>query len=192
MSDSSLVISCHCPEIHSQLHHVKDGKLNDPVGVKATYVDPFSCPELKWNKIKSNSKLVVWGENCPVYFQLTNGLYYMKKGKQYEIKDDPSNNTGTSKKLFSILDESYRILKSSGRLIFGDDFLPDDIETKVEQINNHPSIKHRFRLVVIPVSESNIHLAQIDKGKLTTRKFLYIFTKLRKIGTRKSQRHVKK
>lgn len=116
----------------------------------------------------------------------------MKKGKQYELRDDPSNNTGTSKKLFSILDESYRILKSGGRVIFGDDFLPDDIETKVEQINNHPLILHRFRLIVIPASESNIHLAQTDKGTITIRKYLYIFTKLRKMGTRKSERLSKK
>lgn len=163
-------------------------KLGRPVGVKATYVDPFSCPERTWASIKANSKSVVWGENCPVYTQLTHGIYYMKKGTQHEFRDDPVNEVSTSRKLFSILNESYRILKTGGKVIFGDDAPPAEAERKVEQINNHPLILNRFRLELIPASNSKIHLAQVDSGKATMRNYLYVFTKLRKMGTRRSQR----
>lgn len=187
MTDSSLVIACHCPEKHNQLFHISQSRQQGrPVGPKATYVDPYSCPRRTWKAVKANSKTVVWGENCSVYTQLTEGLYYTKKGQQYEWKDDSSSGVGSSRTLFSILDECYRILKVRGKVIFGDDALPDD--KKIQQIANHPNIIKRYNFEVIPVSASKIHLAQIDGGRLTTRNYLYVFTKKHREGTRKSER----
>jgi len=189
MTDSSLVISCHCPEKHAPLFHMsKTRKQGRPVGPKATYVDPFSCPERKWSLIKANSKTIVWGENCPVYTQLTDGLYYTKKGQVYEWKDDKNNEVGASRKLFSILNESYRILKVGGKVIFGDHSVPDDLETKVRQINNHPDIIDKYSLEVISGDDSNINLAQPPFTKFLLRSYLYVFTKKAKVGTRRSLR----
>jgi len=176
MTDSTLVITCHCPEKHNQLYHVtKTRKQGRAVGPKATYVDPYSCPERTWGSIKARSKSIVWGENCPVYMQLTRGLYYTKKDKQYELKDDPVNEVATSRKLFSILDESYRILRKGGKVIFGDDMLP--APAIIQQINNHPMIVEKFSLEVVPSEGAKIHLAQTECGRFTARNYLYIFTK---------------
>ena len=189
MTDSNLVISCHCPDIHKELFHVNSTRKKlRSVGTKATYVDPFSCPDRTWKKIKSNSKMVVWGENCPVYFQLTYGLYHTKKGVTYELKDDSHEESYTSKKLFSILNNAYRVLKTGGKAIFGDHYKPDNMDKKLEQMNNHPEIINKFTVEFIPSSESTINLVQEPISDSTFRKYLYVFTKKAKMGTRRSKR----
>ena len=92
--DSELVIACHCKEKHGQLFFYNPDGSSRPLDGE-TYVDPRACPDKTWDKIPSNSKQIVWGQNCPIYCAFT----------KTEIKT-----------LKEILEESYRVLKPGGTL----------------------------------------------------------------------------
>ena len=154
MSDSNIVVACHC-KVHEQLYHVKpNGEKGTALGDGAIYIDPYTCPENPWSSVKEASADFVWGENCSVYTQLTNGLQITKKGKIIELKDS-HNNTAvhSSRILFRILDESYRVLKVGGRAIFGDfDKITNSLKTKVSLINAHPEISPRYTVELVPAA----------------------------------------
>ena len=192
MADSNLLIACHC-EVHNQLHHVKsNGSKGAPVGAGAIYIDPFACPDRLWSSVAAESVDYVWGENCSVYFQLTNGLQLTKSGVTREIKNDQSSGH-SSRNLFQLLDNGYRVLKNKGKIIFGEDgALTENVHSNVALINAHPKIANRFHLAVVPALGYEINLAQTtDRGRWMTRSFLYVFTKIAAgagAGSRSSRR----
>lgn len=103
MDDKDIVVVCHCAK-HTTLYHAKSGK---PLGSDVQYVDPYVCPDSKWDAIQSNSKLFVFAAFCPVY-------YTLEWDEDADDDDwDPSLNT-----LLDILGESLRVLKPGGKVIF--------------------------------------------------------------------------
>ena len=101
--DSELVVVCHCKK-HSQLYYADGDKLINPLGDEVQYVDiDPECPEANWDAIKTNSKLYVWGYNCPVAYALLN----------------PSLDILWTQHLLDILINSWRVLKNGGKVILG-------------------------------------------------------------------------
>lgn len=100
MEDSEIVVVCHCI-IHNPMHRVREGVLAEKLGPEVHYVDENpECPNSNWERIPDNSKMVVWGQNCPVGLIFTNMI-------------QPPN-----RELTQILEGSHRVLKKGGKVIF--------------------------------------------------------------------------
>jgi hypothetical protein len=192
MSDSNIVVACHC-KVHKQLYHVKaDGKRGHPLGNGAIYIDPHVCPENPWSSVKEASIDYVWGENCSVYMQLTHGLQIIKKGKTVDLKNSRNDEESASQVLFRILNESFRVLKEGGRVIFGEvNEIPGSLKEKEALINAHPEISPRYSVEIVPALGYDLHLAQHLSRKLLPKSFLYVFTKkpTSKSGGRHTRRY---
>jgi len=156
-----IVVACHCePELkESMLPMYKitaDGKelLTD-----ATYVDP-ACEGRSWERVESSSKQYIWGENCPVYIELTQGRSFFNDGIEEGL-------------LFSILKESYRILRPGGSAIFP--ILPEKVnEEIIQKLQEHPIIQGRWKIAVEKTLTFPIRLAP---GNREQKKALIVFTK---------------
>jgi hypothetical protein len=191
MRDSNIVIACHC-KVHEHLYHVKaDGKKGNIVGDGAIYIDPHACPEKPWSTVASNSVDFVWGENCSVYLQLTHGLQLTKKGHTAELKNG-ENDTFSNRNLFRLLDESYRVLKTGGKVIFGDFLaLTQNVIDNAAKINAHPRVAAHYTLEIVPALGYQIHLAQTFLGKFIPKTYLYVFTKKPSSGGKRKTRTTK-
>ena len=173
--DSEVVIACHC-ETMPQMHLVKhDGTIGRELTSDITYVDP-SCDGKTWERIESNSKDYVWGENCPVYTAFMRGTPQIQR----PIGDE---------QLLNILQESYRILKPGGSAIFGEmsDFIKKD---KIKEIADYPKIKPHWKVRIKKASKFPINLAHKSKvgGFYTTKEELIIFTKRAPAGGRRKSK----
>jgi hypothetical protein len=100
--DSNILVACHCKK-HKKLFHLTDGR---PLGPGADYVDPYECPDTSWEKIKANSKEYVYSIYCPVSTVLDWN------------ESDYDDWKYSENVLFNILQQSYRVLKRGGKLIF--------------------------------------------------------------------------
>jgi hypothetical protein len=190
MSDSNIVVSCHC-KLHKQLYHVKeDGKKGPALGSGATYIDPYTCPETQWSSVKEASVDFVWGENCSVYIQLTHGLQLTKAGKTVQLKNSQNKNVGSNQVLFRILNECYRVLKVGGKAIFGD-FGPitETVKTNLALIKANPEISAHYSVEVVPALGYEIHLAQMYVRKFLPKSYLYVFTKKSVVGGNRTRRY---
>ena len=178
MEDSNIVVACHC-KAHQQLYHVKhNGKRGPALGTGAIYIDPYRCPESPWSSVKDASVDFVWGENCSVYTQLTNGLQITKKGKTTYLKNSKNEEEGASQVLFRILNESYRVLKTGGKAIFGDfGSLTETLTTNLSLIKAHPEISPRYSVEIVQALGYDLHLAQNYPRKFMPKSYLYVFTK---------------
>ena len=168
MFDSELVVTCHCPvPIHPQIYYVENGKLGTPLGAGVNYVDP-KCPENTWDKILDNSKTYVWGMYCPVYPLL---LY-----ANYEVGLYVSV-------IVEILDNSYRVLKNGGSVVFPDEGIinsdrTDKLSEILQFINRHTRFNN-WKLSLINANEFPFNLGYINKSNfLRIPNILYVFTKI--------------
>jgi hypothetical protein len=137
----------------------------------ATYVDP-ACEGRSWERVESSSKQYIWGENCPVYIELTFGRSFMGDAIEEGL-------------LFNILKESYRILRPGGSAIFP--ILPEKVnEEIIEQLQEHPIIQARWKISVERTSSFPIRLAPGDRE---LKKALIVFTK--RTGPNRNRRNNK-
>jgi hypothetical protein len=106
-----------------------------------SYVD-IKCPDDTWNKIENESKMYVWGHNCPVYNVFR-------------------SNDRRDKLLVQILTESDRILKKGGLVIFRSSFeLSDEIYNFLKQ---KPIVKDKYDLTVIDSANFIFFISKIKK-----------------------------
>lgn len=154
--DSEIVIACHCERLHAQMYHLKNGALDKVVG--ANYVDP-ECPETTWGDIEAESKTYVWGDNCPVGPQIRSG----------EIQEDCV--------LINILDESWRVLKKGGKVIFPGPY-NTTMEEPMQALIDSGAFKHKWSFSVIKNEHFPFVLTHKNKvGDFKVPPYLAIFTK---------------
>ena len=162
--DSDLVIVCHCKH-HPQMYHLKNGALEQVNG--ALYIDP-ECPESTWADIEAGSKTYVWGENCPVAPQIYNGT----------LEGDFS--------LTNILDESWRILKNGGRVIFPGKYNTSMVQP-IQDLIDSGAFKNKWEFSILNSNDFSFFLTREDKfGKFRRQSPLAIFTKPMSGGKRKT------
>lgn len=151
--DSELVIACHC-EVHEKLYFYSPDGSSRPLDGE-TYVDPKACPDRTWDKIPSNSKQIVWGQFCPMISEFTRN---------------------EAKQLKQILEESYRVLKPGGSVIF-----PAGIEGfRLKDIKHRPEFEG-FKLDIkendgLPINILN----RADGNPKEDIELLIIYTKISK------------
>lgn len=168
MFDSELVVTCHCPvPTHPQIYYVESGALGAPLGAEVKYVDP-KCPENTWDKILDNSKTYVWGMYCPVYPLLLHARYEMAFSVNVVVE---------------LLDNSYRVLKNGGSVIFPDDGIINSDRTdklsEILQFINRRTIFNNWKLNLINANEFPFNLGYINKSNfLRISNILYVFTKI--------------
>jgi hypothetical protein len=139
VDDSELVIACHCRS-HPDLYIEEKDKIR-PLGPNVSYVDT-KCPDDTWNKIENESKMYVWGHNCPVYNVFR-------------------SNDHRDKILVQILTESDRILKKGGLVIFRSSFeLSDEIYNFLKQ---KPIVKDKYDLTMIDTANFKFFISKIKK-----------------------------
>jgi hypothetical protein len=173
MFDSELVIVCHCPvPTHPQIYYVESGKLGTPIGDGVKYVDPESCPSNNWDTIEDNSKTYVWGIQCPVYPMLEGEVgYYNASFYWFGIFID-------------ILNNSWRVLKNGGSLIFPtkkemDSHKQDKLSIIQQFINENERINNNWNLTLINANDYSFNLGYINRSQiLIIPDTLYVFTKI--------------
>lgn len=170
MFDSELVVTCHCPvPKHQQIYYVEEsGALGTPLGAEVKYVDP-TCPENSWDKIADNSKTYVWGMYCPVYILLLRAIY-----------QDLCVNV-----IVDILDNSDRVLKNGGSVIFPENGIINSDRTdklyEIQQFINNLTSKN-WKLTLINANEFSFNLGYINSSNfLRVPNILYVFTKIEKL-----------
>lgn len=150
----------------------RDGTIGRELSEDITYVDP-SCSGKTWERVDSNSKDYVWGENCPVYTAFMRG----KKQLERPVGDE---------QLLNILKESHRILKPGGSAIFGEmsDFINKD---NIKELADYPKIKSHWKVDVQKANKFPMNLAHKSDtgGFYTTKEELIIFTKRAPAGGRR-------
>jgi len=168
MLDSELVITCHCPvPTHPQIYYIENGDLGRPLGPEVKYVDP-KCPENTWDKILDNSKTCVWGMYCPVYPLLLNANYEVALFINVIVE---------------ILDNSYRVLKNGGSVVFPDNGTinsnrTDKLSEILQFINGRTRFKN-WKLNLINANEFSFNLGYTNKSNfLRIPNILYVFTKI--------------
>ena len=168
MFDSELVVTCHCPvPKHPQIYYVESGALGAPLGAEVKYVDP-KCPENTWDKIADNSKTYVWGMYCPVYPLLLHANYEMAFSVNVVVE---------------LLDNSYRVLKNGGSVIFPDNgIINSDRTDKLSEIQQFINTHTRFnnwKLTLINANEFSFNLGYNNSlNILKIPNILYVFTKI--------------
>jgi len=160
VDESKLVIACHC-KVYPQMYYVNpDGTQGVAVGTGATYVDP-SCEGNTWDVIPSRSKSIVWGENCPVYGEITYGKF-----------------GDSDSQLLNILRSSNRILGVGGTVIF-----PEYDEyirlASIEKLKAHPEIKGLWKILIVDANSHPINLSHrsISSGQWIPKNKLIVFVK---------------
>jgi len=142
------------------MYYAKNGILDKEVGQEVQYVDPV-CPEATWDKIATSSKTYVWGVNCPVVTDIANAF----------VTEDGI--------LFSILKESWRILKKSGQVVFpgkyGMHYTVDEFQNYI----NNNSMLNKWQFSIVKVEDFPISLGHINQysGKSVIHPILAVFTK---------------
>ena len=150
--DSELLIACHC-EKYSQMYYVKNGVLDTPVGVEAHYVDPIACPEKTWEKIPTNSKTYIWGVFCPIAQDILHSNILILPG---------------------ILNNSWRILKRGGHVIFPGPYDMSLVEPMQAAIDSDVTMENKWRFSIVKTKDFPFVLAHIKSAIYST---MAIFTK---------------
>ena len=150
--DSELLIACHC-EKHSQIYYIKNGVLDTPVGVEAHYVDPTACPEKTWEKIPTNSKTYIWGIHCPVAQDILHSYF------------------GVSR---NILNNSWRILKKGGHVIFPGPYDMSLVEPMQTVIDSDVTMKNKWKFSIVMTKDFPFVIASAKSAIYST---MAIFTK---------------
>jgi len=171
MIDSELLVVCHCPvPTHPQIYYVDDGALGTPLGAEVSYVDSMACEENKWDKIEDESKIYVWGMQCPIYPILEGDLRYYDP-EAYWVRV-----------FIEILNNSWRVLKNGGSVIFPrNGEINSDKRDKLSLIQRFINENERinnWNLTLINATDFLFNLGYINRSNyLIIPDILYVFTK---------------
>lgn len=107
--ESEIVIVCHCSKEYENKHDplfyidTKNKNIIKELGDDVKYVDVNpSCVNNKWENIGDESKMYIWGINCPI--NLSYSKIFSHKIFSHIIDD--------------ILKNSLRVLKKNGKVLF--------------------------------------------------------------------------
>jgi hypothetical protein len=98
-----ILVACHCSK-YAQLYVVYPDNTNEILS-NVDYADP-ECEDASWSRIPNNSKTQVWLEHCSILYAITSDT-----DLSYSFSPDTDF-------LRELLNESYRVLKVGGRVIF--------------------------------------------------------------------------
>ena len=133
MDVSDILIICHC-EKHPEVF-LKEGGPEKSISSVVDFVDPKACPERSWDKIKDESKSYIWGINCPVGLQIQ------------------SANLLAFGALISILNDSWKILKANGKVIFPGPYTSEKLETLKTVVNAKSNNKWDVSIIICYISK---------------------------------------
>jgi hypothetical protein len=162
---SDILIICHC-EIHPEVFLKDGGASEKPISSVVDFVDPKACPERTWDKINNESKSYIWGINCPVGAQI-----------EHATLDWAGS-------LIPILNNSWKILKANGKVIFPGRYTSEKLEELKALVDSNSN--NKWDISIIPASEFEFSIYHINKysGNPATHPYLAIFTKVAEGGRR--------
>lgn len=150
MNEDELVIICHCSR-HPTLYY-RNGFTMTPVGKQVQYVDPV-CPESRWDTIADNSKMYVYGMNCPIVL----GILTRASDKQVY---------GTTI-LSEILENAWRVLKPGGKVLFPGQYTIDknfiDLFQATIDTDENGIFKHKWKFTMTYIKDSSLDIGKTER-----------------------------